>query len=475
MARPQTPPPAGPAPSAPKIESLNTKDMRRVLGSSLMGSIIEYYDFILYATAAALVFDKVFFSNLTPSVALFASFGTLAVGYVARPLGGIVFGHYGDVLGRKQMLVISMLMMGGATIAIGVLPTTAQIGIAAPIILVLLRFVQGISVGGEWGGATLMAVEHAPPSKRGFAAAFANAGGPAGGLIATLVVSGTSAATGDQFLVWGWRIPFLLSAVLIIVGMVVRLKVAETPVFQALEAQAVEKRDRIKTPLGKVISRFPRIVVITLVASLGFYTMQGILTSWGVSVAVAEGVDRSFVLNIKGVAAVITIATCFAAARLSDRFGRRAVLAVGGVAGALWAFPALQLMHSGEAWDFALAVLVGNGLIQGVLAGPIGAYISEQFPPEVRYTGASLAYQGASTLGAGFTPMIASALVVAGGGGFQLVGVFWIAVLVLGLVAVAMSREGADSQQSKRAARSKPARPTSMEPDHGKNGRLQDA
>ncbi|WP_246262703.1 MFS transporter [Arthrobacter mobilis] len=425
--------------------------MRRVLGSSLIGSVIEYYDFILYATAASLIFDKVFFSNLSPAVALFASFGTLAVGYIARPLGGIVFGHYGDRIGRKKMLVLSMLMMGGATVAIGLLPATAQIGIAAPIILVSLRFIQGISVGGEWGGATLMALEHAPASKRGFAAAFANAGGPAGGLLATFVVSGVSAATGSQFLEWGWRIPFLLSAVLILIGMIVRLKVAESPVFQELEAMAEERREKQKTPLSQVLRLHPRVVVVTLVASLGFYAMQGILTTWGVSVAVAEGVDRSAVLNIKGVAAVVTIVVCFAAARLSDRFGRRAVLTVGGIAGVLWAFPALQLMHNGTAWGFALAVIVGNGVIQGILAGPIGAYISEQFPAPVRYTGASLAYQGASTLGAGFTPMIATALVLAGGGGYALVGAFWIAVLAIGLVAVRMSREGAELRQKRPA------------------------
>lgn len=432
-------------------ESLNTKDMRRVLGSSLIGSIIEYYDFILYATAASLIFDKVFFSSLSPAVALFASFGTLAVGYIARPLGGVVFGHFGDSIGRKKMLVLSMLMMGGATVAIGLLPTTATIGVAAPIILITLRFVQGISVGGEWGGATLMALEHAPANKRGFAAAFANAGGPAGGLLATFVVSGVSAATGDQFLVWGWRIPFIFSAVLILIGMVIRLKVAESPVFRALESKAVEHRKGQKTPLSQVLRLHPRVVIVTLVASLGFYTMQGILTTWGVSVAVAEGVDRSSVLNIKGVAAVFTVVVCFAAARLSDRFGRRAVLTVGGIAGIAWAFPALQLMHNGTAWGFALAVIVGNGVIQGILAGPIGAYISEQFPAGVRYTGASLAYQGSSTIGAGFTPMIATALVVAGGGGFALVGAFWIAILLVGLVAVRMSREGAELKQKRRA------------------------
>jgi len=432
-------------------QSLNTKDMRRVLGSSLIGSIIEYYDFILYATAASLIFDKVFFSSLSPAVALFASFGTLAVGYIARPLGGIIFGHFGDSIGRKKMLVLSMLMMGGATVAIGLLPTTAAIGVAAPIILITLRFIQGISVGGEWGGATLMALEHAPANKRGFAAAFANAGGPAGGLLATFIVSGVSAATGDQFLVWGWRIPFIFSAVLILIGMVIRLKVAESPVFQALEDEAAERQKGRKTPLREVLRLHPRVVLVTLVASLGFYTMQGILTTWGVSVAVAEGVDRSAVLNIKGVAAVFTVVVCFAAARLSDRFGRRAVLTVGGIAGILWAFPALQLMHNGTAWGFALAVIVGNGVIQGILAGPVGAYISEQFPAQVRYTGASLAYQGSSTLGAGFTPMIATALVVAGSGGYALVGVFWIAILLIGLVAVRMSREGAELKQKRHA------------------------
>ncbi|MFJ6419001.1 MFS transporter [Paeniglutamicibacter sp. NPDC091659] len=427
-------------------ESLNTKDMRRVLGSSLLGSVIEYYDFILYATAAALIFDKVFFGNLGPGLALFASFGTLAVGYVARPLGGIIFGHFGDIVGRKQMLVLSMMMMGVATIAIGLLPTTASIGIAAPVILVLLRMVQGISVGGEWGGATLMALEHAPASKRGLAASFANAGGPAGGLLATFVVSGVSALTGDQFLVWGWRIPFLFSAVLIVVGMVIRLKVAESPVFKELEAKAVVVEKERRSPITRVLRNHPRTVVITLVASLGFYTMQGILTSWGVSVAVAEGVDRSTVLNIKGLAAVFTIAVCFWAARLSDRIGRRSVLTLGGVLGVLWAFPALYLMHNGTAWGFMLAVLVGNGVIQGILAGPIGAYISELFPADVRYTGASLSYQGAATLGAGFTPMIATALTLAGG--FVWVGVFWVAVLFLGLIAVRMSPEGAQSQQA---------------------------
>ncbi|GAB2746399.1 MFS transporter [Sinomonas soli] len=423
-------------------DTLNTKDLRRILASSAIGSIIEYYDFILYATAASLIFDKVFFSNLPPAVGLFASFGTLAVGYIARPLGGIVFGHFGDRVSRKRMLVISMLMMGFSTVAVGLLPTQASIGLGAPVLLVVLRIIQGISVGGEWGGATLMALEHAPAAKRGLAAAFANSGGPAGGLVATFVVSGVSAVTGPAFLDWGWRIPFLLSAVLIFIGMVIRLKVAESPVFQQLDAESVDAHRRKALPVVEVFRRHWRALLLTLVASLGFYTCQGFLTSWGVSVAYEEGVNREGILNVKGVAAVVTIVVCFAAARLSDRLGRRAVLAAGGILGLLWVYPALVLMHEGTLVGFSVAVIVGNGLIQGLLAGPIGAYISEQFPAAVRYTGASLSYQTASTLGAGLTPMLATALAMMGGGSFLLVGVAWAAIFVAGLVAVFLSREG---------------------------------
>ncbi|MEG2577329.1 MAG: MFS transporter [Glutamicibacter sp.] len=422
-----------PVPAMEPSDSLNTKDLRRILGSSFLGSVIEYYDFILYATAASLIFDKVFFGNLSPGLALFASFGTLAVGYIARPLGGIVFGHFGDRLGRKKMLVLSMMMMGVATVAIGLLPTTATIGAAAPVILVLLRVVQGVAVGGEWGGATLMALEHAPASKRGFAASFANAGAPAGGLLATFLVSFISFSTGDAFLEWGWRIPFIFSAVLIIIGMVIRLKVAETPVFQELDAKAAERKQELKN--------HSRTVIITLIASLGFYTCQGVLTSWGVSEAAAQGVDRSFVLNTKGYAAMVTIVICLLAAKLSDKYGRKMILTIGGTAGILWAFPAVFLMSNGTGWGFAVAVIVGNGVIQGILAGPIGAYISELFPADVRYTGASLAYQGSSTLGAGFTPMICTALAVSFG--ITAVGIFWVAILIVGLVAIRISPEGA--------------------------------
>jgi MFS family permease len=418
-------------------DSLNTREMRRILSSSFIGSAIEYYDFILYATAASLVFGHVFFANLGDGFALFASFATLAAGYVARPLGGVVFGHFGDRIGRKKMLVMSMLIMGVATMIIGMLPPTAQVGIAAPIALVVLRLVQGVAVGGEWGGAALMALEHAPKSKRGFATSFANAGGPAGAILATLVVSAVSAATGDQFLEWGWRIPFLLSAVLIVVGMVIRLKVTESPMFAKLE-DASEKR---KMPLLDVLRNHPKAVVLALVATMSFYCCQGLLTVWGVSVAVENGVERSGVLNWKAAGAVMTLVVTFWAARMSDRVGRKKMLVIGGIAGIVLAYPLITLLDNGTMWGFAVAIVVGNGLVQGLLYGPIGAFIAEQFPTHVRYTGASLAYQGASVLGAGFTPMIATGLVLAAGGGTALVAAFWALVIAAGTAAVLMTRE----------------------------------
>jgi MFS family permease len=212
--------------------------MRRILASSFIGSAIEFYDFILYATAASLVFGRLFFAGMPPTVGLFASFSTLAVGYVARPLGGAIFGHFGDRLGRKGVLIVSMVLMGVATSAIGMLPTSTQIGVAAPTLLVVLRLVQGLAVGGEWGGAMLVALEHAPSTRRGFAASFANMGGPAGAVLATLVMSAVSTLPDAQFLSWGWRVPFLLSIVLIAIGLVIRLKVAETPLFLELGEKA---------------------------------------------------------------------------------------------------------------------------------------------------------------------------------------------------------------------------------------------
>ena len=261
--------------------SLKTPEMRRILTSSFVGSAIEFYDFILYATASSIVFANLFFEGLGPGLSLFASFSTLAAGYLARPLGGVVFGHFGDRVGRKKALIVSYGdEMGAVTVIIGLMPPTASIGMIAPASLFTLRIIQGIAVGGEWGGAALMALEHAPKARRGLAAALANAGGPAGAILATLILSLTATLTGDNFVTWGWRLPFLLSAVFIVVGLVIRLKVSETPAFQQLEEESEER----KVPLLTVFKNYKRQVLIALFATMTIYVTQGLTTVWGVSV-----------------------------------------------------------------------------------------------------------------------------------------------------------------------------------------------
>ncbi|TLK52749.1 MFS transporter [Glutamicibacter sp. V16R2B1] len=425
-----------------QVPSLNSPQMRRILASSFIGSAIEFYDFILYATAASLVFNKVFFVNLIPGVALFASFATLAVGYLARPLGGIVFGHFGDKVGRKGVLITSMVMMGGASTIIGLLPPTAQVGMVAPIALILLRILQGLAVGGEWGGAMLMALEHAPKERRGFAASFANMGGPAGAVLATLAVSAVSLLPNDVFLSWGWRIPFILSVLLVGIGLIIRLKVAESPLFLALEDKAEEK----KTPIMQVLTQYPKSVLRGTLVGMSSYTVQGLMTVWAISYVVEDmGMDRTAVLNIKAVGATLTVVGIWFAARYSDKLGRRPVMLVGIAAGALAALPIMWLLQLGALWAFAIALFVANGLIQAFIFGPFGAFTAELFPTRIRYTGASLVYQLSSTVGAGFTPMIVAALVLLGGGSLWLVGIVWAATFVIAALAMRNVKEGKDA------------------------------
>jgi MFS family permease len=419
--------------------SMTTKDMRRVIASSFMGSMIEFYDFILYATAASLVFGQVFFAGLGPAFATFASFATFAVGYLARPLGGILFGHFGDTRGRKHVLVLTMVLMGVASTIMGLLPPTETAGVIAPIALVLLRVVQGISVGGEWGGAILVALEHAPKRHRGLAASFANAGGPVGAVLATLMLSLFSLLPEEDFLTWGWRVPFLFSIALLVVGLIIRLRVAETPMFQKLEEIGARRR----VPIVEVLRNHWRAVVISLVAVLSFTTSQGLMTVWGVSEAVAAGADPTGVLNWKAVAAVVTVIVAILAARVSDRLGRRAVIIAGCALGIVLALPIITLLQTGTVWGFAVAIILGNGLVQGVVYGPIAAFVAEQFPTALRFSGASAAYQSASTLGAGFSPLIATSLVI-GVGATWPVAVFWMVVLAASAVAVLVTRESKD-------------------------------
>ncbi|PXY24431.1 MFS transporter [Prauserella flavalba] len=429
--------PESTAPATTASEGLNNRHMRRILASSFLGSAVEYYDFLLYATAAAVVFNHVFFTGLGPGLAAFASFGTLAAGYVARPLGGVLFGHFGDRLGRKKVLVVSMLTMGLATTLIGLLPPTSQLGAAAPVLLVTLRIVQGLAVGGEWGGAMTIALEHAPGGRRGFAASFANMGAPAGALLATVAVGLCTLLPEDDFLRWGWRIPFLFSMVLVLIGLFIRLKVTESPLFTRFEAEAKERR----LPIVEVLTGHGRQVVVGLLAGISMFTLAGMATVWAVNVAVANGADKTGVLNSKAAAALVMLVTTIVSARVCDRLGRKPVMVTGVLGAMAFAYPLLLLVESGSVLGFTVAVM-GAQALQGIVFGPYAAFLAELFPTRIRFTGASLCFQGASTLGAGFTPAIAAGLVVAGGGGMALLGAVWVGVLAVCLVAILAAKEG---------------------------------
>ena len=419
-------------------DSLNTTMMRRILASSFLGSMIEFYDFILFATAASIVFSQVYFVDLDPGLGLFLSFTILAVGYVARPIGGIVFGHFGDKIGRKGVLVTSMMLMGGTTVAIGLLPPTATIGVAAPILLTVFRVIQGLAVGGEWGGAMLIALEHSPKKRRGFAASFANMGGPAGAVLATVVMSVFTLLPDEQFISWGWRIPFLLSAVLVFIGLIIRMKVHESPIFQKLQ----DKADERKVPLLEVVSKYPKNLILGIIAGMSSYTVQGLMTVWGISYVINSGLDSTHVLWVKALGAASTVVVVWFASQLSDRFGRRPVMIVGMLIGAVAAFPVMFMLDMSNLWFFGMALLITQGLVQGTIFGPFGAFAAEMFPTHIRYTGASLVYQTSSTLGAGFTPMIASSLVAIAGGSLWLIAVVWIAVFLVAILAISFVKEG---------------------------------
>jgi MFS family permease len=389
------------------------REARTVIASSYLGSTIEYYDFLLYATAAAVVFPKVFFSGMDDWVGVVAAYGTFAAGYVARPLGGIIFGHFGDKLGRKGMLIVSMLVMGIASTLIGVVPDASVAGPWGAVLLVILRVFQGIAVGGEWGGAALMALEHSESGKRGFAASFVNAGAPTGAVLGTLIMGAFSALPNAEFLAWGWRVPFLLSFVLLAVGMFVRLKVSESPIFKAaLEQEKAEQeraaRDnaavRREIPLLQVLRR-PKTLIFTMLAGAAGFALQVVLATFSVTYAVSKGADRQGVLYAFAAASFISILFVVMGGRLSDKLGRRPVMIGGLVLFILYLVPMFSLLSSNNIGLIFVAFAVGL-MIHSTLFGPLAAFVSEQFGTTSRYTGASLGYQLATLLGAGFTPGI---------------------------------------------------------------------
>ncbi len=419
--------------------SASKREMRRILFSSFVGTAVEYYDFILYATAAGIVFNRVFFAGLDPTQALMISFGTLAAGYIARPIGGFLFGHLGDKLGRKKILMATVLMMGICSTLIGLLPATSQIGLWAPILLVMLRIVQGIAVGGEWGGATLIAFENAKKHSRGFASAFAYMGAPAGTLVGTLILAGMALLPDEEFLAWGWRVPFVFSAVLMLIAVFIRKRVNESRIFQEASA-AAEKRP--VAPIKDVFRHHPLALLRAFAAGLSGQTTQGLMGAWAIAYAVQQAATSpSGALTIKSIAALTTIGTIILAAHLSDRFGRRRILVIGNVFAIVLALPIMLLLQVESGWTFFIALFLGLTIVQSFTSGPYGAFAGEQFPTPVRYTGTSIAYQVASTVGAGFAPLIATALVAAAGGSLWLVAILWISAGTVSLISVATGKD----------------------------------
>ncbi len=354
---------------------------------------------------------SLFFPGADPAVGTIAAFGTFAAGYVARPLGGVIFGHFGDRLGRKSMLLLTMGLMGGASFLIGLLPTYDAIGVWAPVLLITLRVVQGIAIGGEWGGATLMVVEHAGEKRRGLWSSFTQMGAPLGSLLSSVVVTFVVAMPRDEFAAWGWRVPFLLSVVLLGVGLFVRLKVVESPLF----AEVKKDRKESRLPIVEVLRR-PRAVILAACVGIGAFTEQSLLTSYLIAYATGIGYARPQVLTALTVSASVALVVLPCASALSDRIGRRPVVLAGALASAALAFPVLALVDSKSPGLLILAVVLGHGIAQSVMYGPLGALLTEMFGTKVRYTGASLGYQLATLIGAGFSPLIAGSLVAANGG-----------------------------------------------------------
>jgi len=386
--------------------------IRTVALASLIGTTIEWYDFFLYGTAAALVFNRLFFPTFDPLSGTLLSFGTYAVGFVARPFGGIIIGHYGDRIGRKSMLVLTLVVMGAATFLIGLLPTYDLIGPWAAVALIVLRIAQGFGVGGEWGGAVLMAVEHAPPGKRGFYGSWPQIGVPAGLLLSTAVFTAFSWLPDDQFLAWGWRVPFLLSIVLVALGLVIRIRILETPAFLRLKTQEQAARQ----PIIEVLLRYPKQVLLAMGARFAENGAFYIFSVFVLTYAMKAEIDRQIVLNgILIGAAVELVAIPFFGA-LSDRIGRRPVYLFGAVMTAVVAYPLFTALDQGAPVPIALALTAAFTLSHGAMYAPQAAFMSELFGARVRYSGASLGAQLASVFAGGLAPFIGTALLTAGYG-----------------------------------------------------------
>jgi MHS family shikimate/dehydroshikimate transporter-like MFS transporter len=390
------------------VAGLERSKFNAVVFASCFGTIIEWYDFLVYATAAALVFNKAFFPTFDPLAGTLAALGTYAVGFLARPLGGALFGHFGDRLGRKSMLVLTLFIMGVSTFCIGLLPTYASIGVLAPTLLILLRIVQGIGLGGEWGGASLMVLEHAPADKRGFYTSFVQVGFPIGLVLATLVYGIVSKLPDADFNNYGWRIPFLISIVLLAIGIFVRSRVPETPVFEELKARG----GLSKNPVAEVVSHNGKTFLIAVGLKLTEVSWVYLLSVFVVGYATTKlSLPRSMMLDAVMYAALLELVSLPLFGWLADRIGRRPLYILGALFTIAFAFPLFWMLDTKSTVLIFAAIMIAMNFGHGMMFGPESCYFPELFGPSVRYSGASFGFQLSAAIGGGFAPIIATALV----------------------------------------------------------------
>ena len=403
-------------------------NMQKVALTSLAGTSIEWYDFFLYGAAAALIFPTAFFGEATPSTALILSLLTFAAGFIARPIGGIIFGHYGDRVGRKKTLVLALILMGVSSTLIGLLPTYAMIGVTAPILLTSLRFAQGLAIGGQWGGAMLLVTESAPSDKRGYYGAFAQAGAPVGVILANLAFIITSSLVSEEsFYSWGWRIPFLASAILIGISMYIQLNLEDTKAFKELQATRENQEGNNeavqRSPILEAIKKYPKRIALAAGAFLSiqvtFYILIAFLLAYGVS---SSEISRDDMLAAVLIASAIMVPCQFIFSSYSDRNGRKGIFMVGAILTGLWSFAIFPLVDTGNFWLIVLAITMGL-IFVGMMYGPQAAFFTELFSTEVRYSGATLGYQFGAILGGAFAPTIAAFL-------WNNYGIFWVSVYI---------------------------------------------
>jgi MFS transporter, MHS family, shikimate and dehydroshikimate transport protein len=415
----------------------DTSETKRVALAGTIGTAVEWYDFYIYGMAAALVFGPQFFPSFSPIAGTLAAFGTFAVGFLARPLGGVIFGHFGDRVGRKKVLVLTLFLMGAATVAIGLLPTYSSIGVWAPIILVTLRFLQGFAVGGEWGGAVTMVVESSPPDRRGFFGSLPQMGVPLGLVLSTSIFAGLALLPDEAFNAWGWRIPFLLSAFLIAIGLFIRARIKETPTFAAMKEAGAKAKLPVKDAFGSHWRTIAMTVGLYVSAGIPFYIVTVLVLSYG---SKELGIPKGVLLTGMLLAALLEAAAVPYFGRLSDKLGRRPVFIASAAFALVLAFPFFWMLATGINAVVWLAIALALALAHAGMYGPTAAMYAELFPPAVRYTGTSVGYQLGGVV-AGFVPLTAASLVSWAGGASWPIATIWAVAALVGLVCAVIVRE----------------------------------